>query len=1024
MKAKRTIWGKRWLSASVSLILGLVAMLGFMLALSVSLGGETPITWAQGPVENLEPLQGPRVERPPQPWGRPVSPPRPEISQPEGSTPPRGGGRQPGFAPPHDWRVWPEDRWAAGGAPLFASAGEAPGVRSRGATALTPPLPGSADLAICMTSDRVWGIVGAGETATVIVDGTQMGAARADGNGFFWTTLYDANGDRPNLSGGETVVIYSEGAQEASVTLRSITGQVDSVSNVVSGAIGGIGHPMSVTVYAPADRPLVVAYTRTVSTDGGGAFTADFTGTLDFWGDGYAVVSYIENGVQVQREVYARELLVQPWPLNTVLGYADPGAAVTMTLHYSDTTVKQQMVGVAHSRRGQYRFNVPTDVLESDIVVVEIEGGDILSREVELLTLDVDAVNDRVTGQAPAGTRVSGRMSRLTAQGYPLVQTSTIASASGVYTLDFGSIVDIMPGNWAGVDVVDDEGDDLNLWAPSVSVEVNQTWNEVYGRGPSPPVDLSQDWPVTLTLYSAASGSESTYSKGMEWYGWYWFDENDGLPDIAPGDVVTVEAESYAWQGVVEVKAMTVQHDLDADRFTGSVETPTERVELSGSYWQNYLYPIGGSFDMLVTATSPFTGTPAGFDVNYNLGYEVAHRTADDYLERISRETGGFGVIMPANTVLANLVWPGVPFTITLYDSGGGFKAQLTGTSEEPIGFSGWQDFWGTGQQIETGDRVQVQSAAGFSQTLVIPDLIIAPDAASDVVYGQAPANALLYVEVENQGQGFVPTDGSGQFAVAVNQLQDTWGDGDLQWGNRVSMEYLDENRTWVWDEFQWPGIYARYEMEGGNTVFGHNAIPGNTIYITVTDELSQVVDSGTTYAGSGWDGPLSYALDFPDGTLAPSNTVTVDWGDGFVDYVHVVTITANPGVDTDMVTGTAPPEGWLNAWVQHRWGDRADINVQVDASGVYTLDFGAEGWDIQCGDSFSVYYQAPHGHQVEYFFWVPAPELSINKWNTSGHARPDGVVVYGISYQNNGNGTAENTLIVDTLPPNTTWAG
>ncbi len=51
-------------------------------------------------------------------------------------------------------------------------------------------------------------------------------------------------------------------------------------------------------------------------------------------------------------------------------------------------------------------------------------------------------------------------------------------------------------------------------------------------------------------------------------------------------------------------------------------------------------------------------------------------------------------------------------------------------------------------------------------------------------------------------------------------------------------------------------------------------------------------------------------------------------------------------------------------------------------------------------------------------------PDLFINKWNTNGYARPGGVFVYGIYYRNQGSGVASNTIIVDTLPASTTYAG
>lgn len=55
----------------------------------------------------------------------------------------------------------------------------------------------------------------------------------------------------------------------------------------------------------------------------------------------------------------------------------------------------------------------------------------------------------------------------------------------------------------------------------------------------------------------------------------------------------------------------------------------------------------------------------------------------------------------------------------------------------------------------------------------------------------------------------------------------------------------------------------------------------------------------------------------------------------------------------------------------------------------------------------------------------LPAPDVGVWKWNPGGgHARPGGVAVYVIEYHNDGNGAAADTLIVDTLPLSTTYAG
>jgi len=182
---------------------------------------------------------------------------------------------------------------------------------------------------------------------------------------------------------------------------------------------------------------------------------------------------------------------------------------------------------------------------------------------------------------------------------------------------------------------------------------------------------------------------------------------------------------------------------------------------------------------------------------------------------------------------------------------------------------------------------------------------------------------------------------------------------------------------------------------------------------------------TGTTSAGSGWDGPRAYALELPDGTVAPSHTVTVDFGHGYVDDLHVADITGHADPAADVVAGTAPPGGSLWVWVERFWGgEDAWATTQADGSGNYAVDFGMQGWDIMYGDEFHVYYDAPGNHWVEYWFWLAAPDLYVYKWNEPGHARPDGAVVYGIQYGNGGNGTAEDSVLVDMLPANTVWAG
>src|SRR5512145_2217734 len=52
------------------------------------------------------------------------------------------------------------------------------------------------------------------------------------------------------------------------------------------------------------------------------------------------------------------------------------------------------------------------------------------------------------------------------------------------------------------------------------------------------------------------------------------------------------------------------------------------------------------------------------------------------------------------------------------------------------------------------------------------------------------------------------------------------------------------------------------------------------------------------------------------------------------------------------------------------------------------------------------------------------AADMSVGTWNPPGNARPGGVVLFGIYYGNQGDTTAADVTIVDTLPLSTTYLG
>ena len=134
-----------------------------------------------------------------------------------------------------------------------------------------------------MAYEAVWGILSPGDLVTVTrtAGGAAYGAAEADGVGFFWTPLWQSNGQPADAVGGNTVAIYVNGAISATITPYAITGQMDVLNDRVVGAVSGLGgsRPVTVTLGIWAfHQSLVGAPQVTATTDASGAFTATFPG--------------------------------------------------------------------------------------------------------------------------------------------------------------------------------------------------------------------------------------------------------------------------------------------------------------------------------------------------------------------------------------------------------------------------------------------------------------------------------------------------------------------------------------------------------------------------------------------------------------------------------------------------------------------------------------------------------------------------------------------------------------------------
>ncbi|MDF1514148.1 MAG: DUF11 domain-containing protein, partial [Anaerolineae bacterium] len=612
--------------------------------------------------------------------------------------------------------------------------------------------------------------------------------------------------------------------------------------------------------------------------------------------------------------------------------------------------------------------------------------GILLTRTVDALEVYLDAENDRITGVAEPFADIACRVLPLTEKGQALLSVSTTANASGMYTVELSSIATLLPGNWNGCYVHDDEGDDLNLWQPAFgAVYVNQTYDTIAGRAYAPSGPNTTDRQVTVTLFSADSTSTMVFNKAMEWSGEFNFSPDDGLPDIQPGDVVTVSSEGYSWQGIVEVDEIEAEYHTDNDQFTGEVDLPSNRVEVFGAYWgalsSGALFPVGGDFAVAVTANSPFTAETAGFDVRNGVEYHVLHNTEDELANEISGKTDNIRMWSQYNGVVADFPPAGAAYTLTLRDGGGGLKVERTGQSGGPVGEAGFIDFWENEQRMESGDYIEIQSSAGLSQTLHVPETInVSFDGDADQISGSGPANTLLFLDVSDQGRGFIPTDHNGDFIIAIDQLQQLDGDGDFQEGQTVMVCYLVLEGSQICYSYDWPSI--RIDVNYAHQWFEIQTVPDATVYLTLTDSNGALKgtlfgdsDGGGSFRNWEWDG--NWFPERPDIVPGDGVTVTAAGLEGVINPIGEVY--GDIDLVNDVVTGTlyapwfSPMTLTVNCEV---WVDNGPPGIEITGvdpdNGEFVCDYGENGWDLQAEHDVGLRYTEPDDDSVINVFRSP----------------------------------------------------
>jgi hypothetical protein len=815
-------------------------------------------------------------------------------------------------------------------------------------------------LTIDLTYHVVMGWVGAGEAVEVTTP-AGTGAAVADGLGFFWTPLWQADGTRAGIVPGETVAITVDGGAPVIVTPPAISGGLDVLADEVSGAIDGDGGGTEIvlTMGTWAQPPVAGAPAMTATTVADGSFAITFT-AADLGAESLIALDVTVGGANVRDYLYPDPAVFLVQQYNQIAGYGPIWEPVYATVYASyPGDIRWEGEVTAQWPHGFYQFDDNTSpgiqMEVGDLIQVDVGGATLETTVVELGSLMFDADLDELHGTAPDGAGV--RISVWQWQNEERLYYQGLATASAGNQFNHTFTSDLRPRDEVYVVVADASGNQIQLASgpPFVSA-----WNDPYsnidcilGRvdGPGLPLMVTlatgSETYVRDTGWNSDAGNETVVCFTVRDPGGSW-----GPIDFSPGDTATLA--SPTWQGDVEIVAIDWEADTAANSISG--EAPDGDLELTLFQWNDWAYPVHGIGTQVAVAASPFAATFTSFDVRDGNQVVLAHFDATTGFGNQTADWGRmtlpyFELNLPYG-VGGQTLGLDEPVTAALYDE---THVWLAETSEDRDGdpWRFWLDDF-SGFPLQPGYWITLTGTSGWTAGMEIPALAIEGDVDADWITASGPL-ALLFLDGGRDDSGF------GSFVPGPAAVMDTSFFGhDLQWNDNIAVTYqaVDGNRARR-DQRLGELFSVEFWLDpaGLDGMWGQ-AKPGATV--TITTPLTEVVVWADPVCGGCWN--LTEGIE-----INPGDTVTVVAGDGLFPAEITIPnpLIAEADSSLDQVWGQIG--GRVEEWVEiHGQWEGGYQEATTDAGG----NFGASYPDVP---------RAGEGY-IRFGSWVGLTEVIIHQ--------------------------------------------
>lgn len=829
------------------------------------------------------------------------------------------------------------------------------------------------------------------------------GAVKAQNTGVnacpgFSTYFNDVYGSPvPIVAGDQIEAIF--GGQTTLVTVPSFA----ATSNADTDTVSGVTNATVTTTTFGANQSLAIypvtfyGDRQNVLTESGGAFTANFVGTVDIQPgvEGHAV--YIDNA---RNEIFSKFQAPYATPIIRLRGNNGYTAEnyVSLGLPYSGSSqplrlvVKNSTGAVRFDRTyqqgggswSQYLtddFNQPININAGDVVEATY-AGQTASVQAPGFSVNSDAINDKVSGTITGATVIT--------TGFGMTQTLAVWPR-GIYEWEYGKHVLAPGGSFVAENPFYSYADD-DLWSTNLDWDpgavghlryIDAKNNRVYARfaamveqteltiykGTARVAGLTpyaNSW-VTVTVRSADSvrGVANVMTDATGSFEARVYDDSGAPVLIETGNVVEAADASMT------VPQLTMAVIAGTDTMTGtgpansllevSVESVEDRTSLSA------LTDGAGAW------TADFRGRA---DIHPGDVVEVQHKNLDGH--RVFQEQ----VVGPQISALLNTNWtwgwalePDASVLVVV-KNGATVKGMATTRSEA----DGWYNAYpidATGRPVilAPGDVVEVDFGGGRNHSLTLANLSISVDVDADIVNGTGPANQSVGVGVgisDEYGEDYdfvatAPTDGTGQWSINPGA-----SGIDLRPGELADVTYTANGADFTWVYGTAP---VHYVTIGDNLVEG-SVGGGATVNVVLKRGGVAVANRQTTAAVENgyyaarlfdtFDRTVSIASgDLVEITASPTVTITVP----------VLQAAYDP--TTRIVQGVGPANALLGVSYEGWWYSGDSQTVRTDSTGAFSVDLSA-ATDV---DSILVRYREQGGNWVRLNVSIPSVSRAPYLW-------------------------------------------